>query len=73
MAVFVISSTFLVLLSIFVMKGVKLMLVVWLKFIDLDFCDLPGKMDKAFYFRPKKSRLGSDNVHQILPNMSSVA
>ena len=34
MAVFVISSTFLVLLSRFVMKGVKLMLVVWFKFID---------------------------------------
>ena len=28
----------------------------------LGFCDFPCKMDKAFYFRPKKNRLGFDNV-----------
>ena len=46
----------------------------------LGFCDFPCKMDKAFYFRPKKNRLGFDNVpvgintlNQILPNMCSVA
>ena len=46
----------------------------------LGFFDFPCKMDKAFYFRPKKNRLGFDNVpvgintlNQILPNMCSVA
>ena len=43
---------------------------------DLGFCDFPGKMDKAFYLRPKKNRLGFDDApvgintfNQILPNM----
>ena len=56
------------------------MLVVWVtRFIDcqiLVFFDFPGKMDKAFYLRPKKNRLGFDNVpvgmntfDQILSNM----
>ena len=48
---------------------------------DLGFCDFPGKMDKAFYLRPKKNCSGFDNVpvgintfSQILPNtMCSVA
>ena len=46
----------------------------------LGFCDFPCKMDKTCYFRPKKNRLGFDNVpvgintlNQILPNMRLVA